>query len=158
MKIKRLFCTVMAVVLILSFTTVAFADQNLTISYNAGYTTLVNSNFYTSETLQRNTGDRWGSFRDKNIETYYVHKTTGEMHAGSHDTGVANIHGTLLCSSLMEVPFGTPKSLPAAAVAAAQSKTSIKLRIYRHDTYGSSYGMKTKGKGYATLRVVPPLE
>ena len=151
MKIKKTLYTVLAVVLVLSFTTVAFADQNLIISYNAGYTTLVNSNFVTTGKLMKNAGDQWTSFKDKNKETYYVHKTTGETHSGSHDTGVANTHGTLLCSSLVTVPFGVKKALPADAVAAAQSYTTIKLRIYRNDSYGSNYGMKTKGLGYAML-------
>ena len=147
---KKIIAIILTLVLTVSILPSAFAEQNPDIDYDAGYKTLVNSNFVTYETLKRNSTDQWDSIFDYNEETYYVVKTTGVETAAAHKTCLANVHGTVLGTSYVIVDFDDEGELPSAAVGIAQNYTSIKLRIYKISSYSSStYGMKTTGHGSA---------
>lgn len=151
---KKSICTVLVLLIVFSFTMIAFADtasNPVPLSYYAGYTTPVKKYFNTTSSWNKASEARWQILQDHNAETIIVNMTTGGTYNYSHKTWVVKSNGAILLDDPIIVPNGATRQFSAAVISAAETYNTLKLRVYNMKYPDTNLRMKTTGQGEATL-------
>ena len=147
MKKKMVVLFLAAIMLLAVFSVYADATRNVSLSYNAGYTVLNYTYFFTGK-LSKNANEAWIRATDRSTETDYVNPNTNSQTKGLHYTSLYT-GAALICGERSVAFSGNAVFNEADMKSFSRSAANIRLRIRNGASDGRGY--KTKGVFSATI-------